>query len=198
MRYPPHLLKLIETLKQLPGVGARSAERFAFHLIGLKKEALAQMGQTIQQIPDQLASCSRCFVLMGHEGCPFCNNPDRMSGPLCVVGSSKDPYTIEKTREFQGRYHVLGALLSPLEGVGPDKLQIPKLIERIQKEEIVEVILALDATLEGDATALYLKRELAPLGVKLSRLAFGMPMGSSFDYVDGGTLARAFSGRGEF
>ena len=198
MNYPPHLLKLIETLKQLPGVGSKSAERFAFHMLGWKKEALQAMSETISRIPEEIRSCKECGCLMGEHACPFCTLERKNSGSLCIVASARDAIFIERTGEHKGLYHVLGHLLSPLQGIGPDMLQVPQLIGRIQKEGIVDVVIGLDSTLEGDTTALYLKRELEKLGLSLTRPALGMPMGSAMDYVDGGTLARAFSGRKTF
>ena len=196
--YPRHLLKLIESLKKLPGVGSRTAERFAFDLIAWKKEHLSGLGQLIEEIPTKLSTCPECGCLKGEESCLFCHEIREQSHTLCIIASPRDAYAIEATQEFRGLYHVLGALISPLEGVGPEQLQLVKLMERIYKHSIDEVVIALDSTLEGDATSLYLKMQLAPLPLHVSRLAFGIPMGSSIDYVDGGTLARAFIGRSKF
>jgi recombination protein RecR len=198
MQYPPHLIKLIETLKQLPGVGTRSAERFAFHLLSTNKEQLEAMGQIIAQIPEKIHCCPICGVFQDEKGCLFCQDPLRDKENICIVARAKDAFAVEKTGEFKGVYHVLGTLLSPMQGIGPEKLNLQKLIHRIKDNGAKEAVLALDSTLEGDATALYLRKELTLLGLKLSRLAFGMPIGSSFDFVDGGTLAKAFSGRGPF
>lgn len=194
---PAHLLKLIESLRKLPGVGTKSAERFAFHMINWSPEQLAALATTVEQIPHKLKYCSICGCLQGEEECSFCL-PHRLQSVLCVVATARDALAVESTREYHGLYHVLGGLLSPLEGVGPDKLRFSSLKDRIRSLNIKEIVIALDSTVEGDATALYLKQELASQSIELSRLAFGLPMGSSFDYVDGGTLARAFSGRGLF
>lgn len=198
MRYPAHLLKLIETLKRFPGVGSRSAERFAFNLLNWKEEHLQDFSKTLQEIHIKLRHCESCGCLVGEEACAFCVSPRLESQLLCIVSTARDAICIESTKEYKGLYHVLGGLISPLDGMTPDKLRFKELLERIRIYNIQEVVIALDATLEGDATSLYLKQELEPHSLKLSRLAFGLPMGSSFDYVDGGTLARAFSGRGSF
>lgn len=194
-KYPPHLLKLIDVFRKLPGVGTKSAERFAFQLLTWPKEQLSEMGTVIQEVTQRLKQCEQCGCLMGESACSFCNSTRHQMGALCIIASPRDAFALEDTREYKGLYHVLGGLLSPMSGVGTDKLSLHKLKERIAQLQIKEVVIALDSTLEGDATALYIKRELEPLNLQISRLAFGLPMGSSLDYVDGGTLARAFSGR---
>lgn len=198
MKYPEHLLKLMETLKRLPGVGNKSAERFAFQMLEWKEDQLTEFAKIIEDIPKKLNDCEECGCLIGEHGCQLCHVSCSRVGLMCVIATAKDAFAIEGTHEYRGLYHVLGGLLSPLEGRGPDCLDIPKIIERILKHRIKEVVIALDSTLEGDATALYLKKELGHLPIDVSRLAFGLPMGSSFDYVDGGTLARALIGRSSF
>lgn len=198
MHYPSHLIQVIEVLKRLPGVGNKSAERFAFQLLSWKAEHLREMATILQAIPEKLKHCANCGCIAGIEDCRFCDPIRSNSGVICIIASPKDAFSIEETREYKGLYHVLGALLSPLEGIGPEKLPLASLIHRIKTNQIKEVIVALDSTLEGDATSLYLKRELEPLAVQISRLAFGLPMGSSLDYVDGGTLARALSARSKY
>ena len=198
MRYPEHLLKLINVLKKLPGVGQKSAERFAFHLINWPQSHLYELGDIVLNVKERLKHCPECGCLMGDEPCIFCDLNRRDSHVICIIATSRDAFSIEETHEYRGLYHVLGGLLSPLEKKGPELLSIEKLKERLIKLQIKEVIIALDSTLEGDATSLYLKQELATLPVQISRLAFGLPMGSSLDYVDGGTLARAFIGRNQF
>lgn len=196
MKYPTHLSKVIDILKRLPGVGNKSAERFAFQMLAWPQDYLHEMAAIIKDIPTKLGHCKECGCLTGEEACPFCQGT--RAGLLCIIASPRDAFAIEETGEYKGLYHVLGGLLSPMEGIGPERLNLRKLKERIASHSIREVVLALDSTLEGDATALYLKQELAPLNIPTSRLAFGLPMGSSLDYVDGGTLARAFSGRSQF
>ncbi len=195
MQYPDHLLKLIAVFKKLPGIGAKSAERFAFHLLDWPEEKLVEMSRTIEETSQKLTHCSECGCLMDAKRCAFCTSSHRNPELLCIVASSKDVFLIEQTHEFRGLYHVLGGLLSPLQGMAPAPQAIENLKKRVQKLDVQEMILALDSTLEGDATALYLKKELESLNVITSRLALGLPMGSSLDFIDGGTLARALAGR---
>lgn len=198
MHYPTHLLKLIQVLKRFPGVGNKSAERFAFHLCNCPHEQLIEMGSVISDIRKHLRECELCGCLAEQGNCPFCQSSNRESHILCVVASLRDVFAMEETREFKGLYHVLGGHISPLDRRGPEHLSIDKLKNRLKTLPVQEIIIALDSTLEGDATALFLKQELAPFSIHMSRIAFGMPMGSSIDYVDGGTLARALSGRAHF
>ncbi|MCE2982155.1 MAG: recombination mediator RecR [Parachlamydia sp.] len=195
MRYPEHLLKLILLLKKLPGVGNKSAERFAFHLLNWPQEHLGEFGEAIRTTKEKLMPCTVCGCLKGEEACYFCDTAKRDTSLICVIATPKDLFSIEETHEYRGLYHVLGGVLSPLDGRGPSDLSVAELKQRIESLDIKEVIIALDSTLEGDATSLYLKQELGALPVQISRLAFGIPMGSALDYVDGGTLARAFAGR---
>lgn len=198
MKYPSHLLRLIDVLKKLPGVGTKSAERFAFDLISWNPSKIEEMAEAIKLCPSLLKHCHECGCLANADACYFCTSAPSRLPSLCIVAMPRDVFAIESTHEFKGVYHVLGALLSPIEGTGPEKMNIQKLKKRIISLNIEELIIALDSTLEGDATSLYLKQELEPLNLSLSRLAFGLPMGSSLDYVDGGTLARALSARGKF
>ena len=197
MRYPDHLSKLIQVLKRLPGVGNKSAERFAFHLLTWPEEKLHELGEVVSTVKNKLQHCQLCGCLIGTEGCLFCYS-QRDSRVMCVIASPRDVFSIEETQEYRGLYHVLGGVLSPLEQKGPEHLSIGKLKERLINLQVKEVVIALDSTLEGDATALFLKQELTNYPVQISRLAFGLPMGSSLDYVDGGTLARALAGRSQF
>lgn len=198
IQYPDHLLKLIDVLKKLPGVGIKSAERFAFQLLDWKEDDLNEMSTILKEVKTKLKECPKCGCLKGEKECGFCESHRQNPTLICVIASPRDVFAIEETREYRGYYHVLGGLLSPLDGIGPDQLKVKPLKERIASLKIQEVVIALDSTLEGDATALFLKQELANLPVTISRLAFGLPMGSSLDYVDGGTLARAFTGRASF
>lgn len=195
MRYPKHLLKVIESLKKLPGVGTKSAERFAFQLITWHPAQLLEMAEIFKEIPHKIHSCCECGCLKGIEDCIFCSPERRSRGIICVIASARDAFAIDGTGEYKGLFHVLGNLLSPMDGIGPEQINLTKLKARILENNIQELVIALDSTLEGDATSLYIHQELGALPVKISRLAFGLPMGSSLDYVDGGTLARAFSGR---
>lgn len=198
MQYPTHLLQLIQVLKRFPGVGNKSAERFAFHLLNWPAEHLKELGSVVTSLKETLKQCHECGCLMDQNGCAVCDLSRRDTSQMCVISSPREMYAIEETHEYKGLYHVLGGVLSPLEGRGPEHLSMPKLIQRIESLGVQEIVLALDSTLEGDATSLYLKQELAHYPVRVSRLAFGLPMGSSLEYVDGGTLARAFTGRQDF
>lgn len=194
-KYPHAFLKLIEQLKKLPGVGTKSAERFAFHLLDSTREELEGIGYAISQIHDKIKNCQKCGSMNDTEKCIFCDNPHRDTSQICVVATAKEVFSIEETQEFHGLYHVLGGVLSPLDGKGPHHLSIAQLRHRLSTTEIREMVIALDSTLEGDATSLFLKSEFSSFNLRISRLAFGLPMGSSLDYVDGGTLTRAFLGR---
>ncbi len=198
MRYPEHILKLIQSLKKLPGVGHKSAERFAFQLISWNANQLQEFAQVIEQTPYKLTSCTVCGCLIDTKACPYCDLSQRNSDLLCVLAQPRDLFAIEETREYHGLYHILGGLLSPIMGKGPEQLSIDKLKSRLKTLKTKELVVALDSTLEGDATALYLKNELQSFSLTISRLAFGLPMGSSLDYVDGGTLARAFTARNQY
>lgn len=198
MKYPVYLLKLIESFKRLPGVGTRSAERFAFNFLDWSKEDLSNFIKSIEDFKTNLNVCSLCGCLVDRGICAYCDSGKRDTHILCITATAKDVFAIESTHEYYGLYHVLGGLLSPMEGYDTDSLSIEKLKERIEDLKVCEVVIALDSTIEGDATALHLRKELIPFNIKISRLAFGLPMGSSFDYVDQGTLAQAIHGRQQF
>ena len=198
MKYPLHLLKLIDVLRRLPGVGSKSAERYAFEIIRWQESRLMEMSKVIEEIPQQLSHCHHCGCLIDAHHCQFCLPSNQKARSLCIVATARDVFAIASTNEYKGLYHVLGTLLSPMNGIGPDSLNIDKLMERIRAHQVEEIVIALDSTLEGDATSLYLKKVLEAANVQISRLAFGLPMGSSLDYVDGGTLARALSARATY
>ena len=194
-QYPSELLTLIAYLKKLPGVGRKTAERFAFYLLDWRKEDLQKFSSQIGLLKEKIHPCEECGCLKNEASCSFCK---RDSSILCVVSSPRDVYAIEETKAFKGLYHVLGGLLSPLEGRTIEQIKLDSLEKRLKKHAIEEVIIAFDSTLEGDATALFLKQKLDEIGVKATRLAFGLPMGSSLDFVDYGTLEKAFTGRSVF
>jgi recombination protein RecR len=198
MKLPHHLLVVIDHLKKLPGVGTKSAERFAFEMLSWSDAELNAFASVVKEIPAKLTLCQECGCLIEPGKCTYCLQTPSSKPLMCIVAAPRDVFAIESTREFKGHYHVLGALLSPLDGIGTDSLPMGKLKHRISLLGIKEVVIALDSTIEGDATSLYIKQELTPLGVEVSRLEFGLPMGSSIDYVDGGTLARALSARSTF
>jgi recombination protein RecR len=198
MQYPRRLEKLFSLLQKLPGVGRRTAQRYAFDLLlRWPEKTLDELQQALDDLKE-VYLCQECGCLADENVCLFCTNPTRRQDQLCIVGSPKEVYTLESTREYAGLYHVLPSLLSPLDGRGEERLQFAKILSRISKGAIREIILALDSSLEGDATCLFLKEKLAGFQVNVSRLAFGIPVGSSIEFVDGGTLARALSSRGSF
>lgn len=199
MKYPQAVEKLIRLLSNLPGVGRRTAERYAFDfLLGWKDEELSDFQSHLQEMKTTISQCSTCGALTDASHCFFCTDGSRRTDLLCIVGSVREVYALESTKEFRGLYHVLAGLLSPLDGRGEEILELSKLTQRIEASAIKEVILALDSTLEGDTTSLFIKQHLEQYPVKVSRLAFGIPVGSSLEYVDGGTLARSFIGRASF
>lgn len=198
MKYPKHLTTLIHLLKRLPGVGNKTAERYAFQMLKWSPENLQEFSKIINDLHIKTIFCKTCGSLCDETGCLFCTEERLNSGILCIVPSIREVFAIESTREYHGMYHVLGGLLSPLEGWGPERLNLISLLDRMNKDSFREIIIGIDSTLEGDATALFLKEELKKFNIQISRLAFGIPMGSSLDYIDGGTLALAFTGRNNF
>ena len=186
---------MISYLRKFPGVGKKTAERFAFQLISWKDPDLSSFARLLETIKNELHTCPSCKALYDKEKCPFCDPETRDSKFLCIVASPKDIFTIEATGIYNGFYHVIPCLLSPVDHFGPNELHFTELKERLAKTEAKEVILALDSTIEGDATSLFLKKELNRAGISVSRLAMGMPLGSSLDFLDEGTLTRAFSSR---
>ena len=197
-KYPKDLITLIAYLKKLPGVGRKTAERFAFKLLDWNETTLNEFATSLSTLKEKVKPCEICGCLKDGETCTFCTRINRNQNQLCIIANPRDVFAIEETGSYRGLYHVLGSLLSPLEGKTPECLNFPYLKERIENLHVKEVILALDATLEGDATSLYLKEPLENLGIEVSRLALGLPLGSSLDFVDEGTLSQAFSGRGRF
>lgn len=197
-KYPLELVTLISFFKKLPGVGNKTAERFAFQLLNWQEAELKSFAETMGTLKEKIHHCSECGCLKEGAQCSFCDTDKRDTHILCIAASAKDVYAIEETKTFRGLYHVIGGLLSPLDGRTPDSLYLSGLKKRLTTLPIKEIIIAFDSTLEGDATALFLKEDLASMGLSVSRLAFGLPMGSSLDYVDGSTLARALTGRNSF
>lgn len=186
---------LIDELGRLPGVGPKSAQRIAFHLLSADPQDVERLAETLRVVKEKVQFCSICGNVAEAEQCRICLDARRDLTVLCVVEESKDVIAIERTREFRGRYHVLGGAISPIEGIGPEDLRIRELLARLSDGTIVEVILATDPNLEGEATATYLARMITPLGVPVSRLASGLPVGGDLEYADEVTLGRAFSGR---
>lgn len=187
--------RLIDELARLPGIGRRSAQRLAFHLLAVEEADARRLAQAIVDLRDQVRTCRRCFNVTAAEECSICRDARRDPGSVCVVERAQDIVVVERTQEFHGRYHVLGGALSPIQGIGPSQLRVAELRERVAAEGIGELIVATNPTVEGDTTALYLARELKPLGVKVTRLAMGLPVGGDLDYADELTLGRALTGR---
>ncbi|MEI7453142.1 MAG: recombination mediator RecR [Actinomycetes bacterium] len=186
---------LIDELGRLPGVGPKSAQRIAFHILAAEPTDVLRLADALREVKEKVRFCSVCGNVAEQEECRICRDPRRDQTILCVVEESKDVVAIEKTREFKGRYHVLGGAISPIEGIGPDDLRIRELMVRLSDAGIVEIILATDPNLEGEATATYLARLISPLGIAVSRLASGLPVGGDLEYADEVTLGRAFEGR---
>jgi len=186
---------LIDALSRLPGVGPKSAQRIAFYLVQTDDDQAAELAKILLEAKDRVRFCDTCGNVAEAELCNICRDPRRVKDAICVVEESKDVQAIEKTREFKGYYHVLGGAISPIDGIGPENLRIRELMSRLNDPEIKEVIIATNPNLEGEATATYLTRLLAPLGITVSRLASGLPVGGDLEYADEVTLGRAFEGR---
>lgn len=191
------IARLVEELKRLPGVGQKTAQRLAFHILRQSPEEALRLADAIREAKEKVRACSVCNNITDQDPCGFCSSPTRNQKVFCVVEEPQDIVNIEKTRLFGGVYHVLGGVIAPLQGVGPDQLKIKGLLERIQKSGAEEIIIALNPNAEGDATALYLSKLLRPLGIKVTRIAMGIPVGSDLEYVDEVTLQRALEGRRE-
>lgn len=186
---------LIDELGRLPGVGPKSAQRIAFHIIQSDRVDVTRLSEILKTVKERVKFCTTCGNISEEELCRICKDPRRDNSSICVVEESKDVLAIEKTREFKGKYHVLGGAISPIDGIGPENLRIKELMTRLAQTQINEVIIATDPNLEGEATATYLTRLIKPLGVKVSRLASGLPVGGDLEYADEITLGRAFEGR---
>lgn len=186
---------LIDELSRLPGVGPKSAQRIAFFLLAADSADVRRLADVLVEVKEKVRFCRVCGNVAEDEECRVCLNPRREPSVLCVVEEPKDVVAIEKTREFRGRYHVLGGAISPIEGVGPDDLRVRELMARLADGEVTEIILATDPNLEGEATATYLARLVKPMGVRVTRLASGLPVGGDLEYADEVTLGRAFEGR---
>jgi recombination protein RecR len=186
---------LIDELGRLPGVGPKSAQRIAFHLLAAESADVERLAGTLVRVKNEVRFCTICGNVAEAEQCRICTDPRRDPAVICVVEEPKDVVAIERTREFRGRYHVLGGAISPIDGVGPDDLRIRELLARLSDGVVTELILATDPNLEGEATATYLARMIAPMGLTVTRLASGLPVGGDLEYADEVTLGRAFSGR---
>ncbi len=195
--FEPPVQRLIDELARLPGIGRKSAQRLAFHILNADEADAERLAHAILDMRSQTRLCSRCFNVSAGDECTICLDTRRDTTVLCVVERAQDIQVMERTHEFGGRYHVLGGSISPIAGIGPDQLHFRELLARMEPEGIQEVIAATNPTVEGDATALYIARVLKPLGVKVTRLASGLPVGGDLDYADEVTLGRALVGRQE-
>ena len=193
--YEGIIQELIDELGRLPGIGPKSAQRIAFHIVQSERVDVNRLVEVLRIVKEKVRFCAQCFNVAEEDECRICRDPRRDNSVICVVEESKDVVAIEKTREFRGKYHVLGGAISPIDGIGPDNLRIKALLSRLANADISEVIIATDPNLEGEATATYLSRLLKPLEIKVTRLASGLPVGGDLEYADEVTLGRAFEGR---
>jgi recombination protein RecR len=198
VEHPAPLARLIDELRQLPGIGPKSAQRLAFHLLKSTREDNARLAAAIQELRDALRTCTRCNAITDRELCSICSDAARSDRLVCVVEEPHNVIAVERTRDFRGRYHVLHGTLAPLQGVGPDDLRIAGLLDRVRAGGVEEVILATSPTVEGEATAVYLARLLKSLDVKVTRIAMGVPVGSELEWADEVTMAKAMEGRREY
>jgi recombination protein RecR len=195
MPLPEPLTQLITELQRLPGIGAKSAQRLAFYLLRSPREDVDRLTTALREVKERVAHCSICSNITDTDPCSYCTNPDRRQSLICVVEDPQNVTAVEKTREFKGVYHVLMGALSPLQGIGPDDLKIKSLLARVDRGGVEEVILATNPNVEGEATAIYLARLLKPLGVRVTRIAMGVPVGSDLEYADEVTMHKALEGR---
>lgn len=191
------LARLVEQFERLPGIGYKSAQRLAYYVLGLSDEDVKQLSDSILEAHDKIHTCRVCCNLTDQELCSICRNDSRDHSTICVVENPRDVVAMERTRDYGGTYHVLHGVISPLNGVGPDQLHIKELLDRVGGGKIEEVIMATNPTVEGEATAMYVSRLLKPLGVRVTRLAYGIPVGGDLEYADEVTLSRALEGRSE-
>jgi recombination protein RecR len=195
--YPRPLARLIEELEKLPGIGPKSAQRLALHLLHTSQEDAAALAEAIREIKEKIGTCPVCFSYTAGDLCDLCADAQRDDGLLCVVGDARDLMAMERAGGYRGRYHVLQGLISPMDGVGPDSIRVSELLTRVREGRFTEVILATNPTVEGDATAVYIAGLLRPLGVTVSRIALGLPVGGDLDYADDVTISRSLEGRHE-
>jgi len=195
---PEPLERLINELSRLPGVGPKTAQRLAFHMLRADRLRAEALAQALIDLKARIGYCERCYNIAEGDLCAICASPRRDQSVMCVVESALDVLAVERTAEFSGIYFVLHGVISPIDGIGPEQIHVPQLIDRVRDEGIAEVIIATDADIEGEATAVYLQHALAPLGAKVTRPAHGLPVGGDLEYADELTLARAFAGRRSF
>jgi recombination protein RecR len=197
MQLTPALARLVEELGKLPGIGEKTATRLALFILGAGREYVENLAEAIWAVKAETTHCQQCFGLAEGDLCPVCRDPKRSEESLCVVEEPADLLAVERAQDYHGRYHVLQGVLTPLDGIGPDQLKIAPLMERLRQGKTREVIIATNPTVEGEATALYLAKIIKPLGIRVSRIAHGIPMGGDVEYIDSVTLSRAIEGRRE-
>ncbi len=197
MQYIAPLAKVIEQFRRLPGIGAKTATRLAYHILEMDKEQVRGLAQAILEAKEKIGYCSVCFNLTDSDPCQYCRDQDRDGSIICVVEGPQDVAAMERTREYRGLYHVLHGALSPLDGIGPDELRFKELLTRLQKDHIREVIMATNPDVEGEATAMYTAKLLQPMGIKVTRIAHGLPIGGELEYADEVTLSKALENRRE-
>jgi len=197
MALTPSMARLVEQLMRLPGIGEKTAGRLAFYILRADRQYAEALARTLLAVKDQTRLCSVCFALTEVDPCPLCSDPQRSDEAICVVEEPADLLSVERAREFRGRYHVLHGALAPLDGIGPDELKIQPLLVRLRDPRVREVIVATNPTAEGEATALYLAKLIKPLGLRVTRIAHGLPVGGDLEYADVMTVGRALEGRRE-
>ncbi|MCD8024396.1 MAG: recombination mediator RecR [Candidatus Gastranaerophilales bacterium] len=197
MEYTKPLLRLIEYFQKLPSIGPKTAQRLALYILKMEKPEVESFANAMVEAKTTIKYCSNCYNISSNDPCEICTNTSRSRETICVVAEAKDLFAIEKTNEYSGQYHVLQGLISPMDGIGPDDIKIKELLKRVHENEIKEVILALNPSVEGEATALYLSKLLKPFGIKVSRISYGIPIGSELEYTDELTLIRAIETRQE-
>lgn len=195
--YSSHINKLIEQLSRLPGIGAKSAQRLAFHILNMPKDQVEQLSASIVNAKANVQYCKNCYTLTDQEICPICNNPRRNRKVIMVVENTRDLAAYEKTAKYDGVYHVLHGAISPMLGIGPDDIKLKELMQRLSQDDIEEVIIATNSSLEGETTAMYISKLVKPSGIRVSRIASGVPVGGDLEYIDEVTLLRALEGRVE-
>ncbi|TLS35018.1 recombination mediator RecR [Pseudalkalibacillus caeni] len=197
MHYPEPISKLIDSFMKLPGIGPKTAVRLAFFVLEMKDDDVLDFGKALVNAKRQLSHCSVCYHITDRDPCSVCEDSGRDHSTICVVQDSKDVIAIEKMKDYNGLYHVLHGAISPVDGIGPEDIRVAELLKRLQDDEVKEVIIATDPTIEGEATAMYIARLIKPTGIKITRIAHGLPVGGDLEYADEVTLSKALEGRRE-
>lgn len=197
MHYPEPIAKLIDSFMKLPGIGPKTAVRLAFYVVDMNEEDVMEFGRSLVNVKRNLVFCSECQNISDNDPCYICDDSSRDRSTICVVQEPRDVNALEKMRDYKGLYHVLHGSISPVEGIGPEDIKVTELIQRLEDEEIQEIILATNPTIEGEATAMYISRLVRPIGIKTSRIAHGLPVGGDLEYADEVTLSKALEGRRE-